>query len=169
MARHWNPKLIEGGRATARPLAAPRTGAGMLAQLRLMTLAGIFAGLAVAFWPASIDDAEGKAITVADVHVIDGDTFDHNGERIRIAGIDTPELNGRCAREIELARAARRRMRELLAAGPFELVPAGDRDVDRYGRKLRDVVRDGRSIGDTLVAEGLAREWRGYRRPWCGV
>ena len=169
MARHWNPRVVEGGRATARPVAAPRAGAGLFARLRLTVLAGVFAGLAVAFWPAGIDDASGHEISAADVHVIDGDTFDHGGDRIRIAGIDTPELNGRCAREIELARAARRRTRELLAAGPFELVPAGDRDVDRYGRKLRDVVRDGRSIGDTLVAEGLAREWRGYRRPWCGV
>ena len=169
MARHWNPRLVEGGRATARPLPAPRAGVGLFARLRLMALVGIFTGLAVALWPASIDDAEGKAINAAEVYVIDGDTFDHGGERIRIAGIDTPELNGRCGREIELAGRARRRLRQLLAAGPFELVPAGDRDVDRYGRKLRDVVRDGRSIGDTLVAEGLAREWRGYRRPWCGV
>ena len=169
MARHWNPKVYAGGRATARPLPAARPGVGLVSQLRLMALAGVFAGLAVAYWPASVDAANGQQITAAEVQVIDGDTFDHGGERIRIAGIDTPELNGRCGREIELAGRARQRLRQLLAAGPFELVPAGDRDVDRYGRKLRDVVRDGRSIGDTLVAEGLAREWRGYRRPWCGI
>jgi endonuclease YncB( thermonuclease family) len=54
----------------------------------------------------------------------------------------------------------------LLAAGPFELRMLG-RDVDRYGRKLRVVVRDGRSLGDQLVAEGLARTWTGRREPWC--
>jgi micrococcal nuclease len=41
------------------------------------------------------------------------------------------------------------------------------RDEDRYGRKLRVVVRDGRSIGDMLVAEGLARAWTGRREPRC--
>ena len=46
---------------------------------------------------------------------------------------------------------------------------AADRDTDRYGRKLRVVERDGVSLGETLVAEGLARRWEGRRRPWCGA
>ena len=100
------------------------------------------------------------------VRVIDGDTFDHGGERIRIADIDTPELQGRCPQEVRLAAAATARLRVLLNAGPFELRRLG-RDQDRYGRKLRVVVRGGRSIGDQLVAEGLARTWTGRREPWC--
>ncbi len=98
--------------------------------------------------------------------MIDGDTFDLGGERIRIADIDTPEVDARCAEEARLAAAATRRLGVLLAQGPFELVPV-ERDEDRYGRKLRMVVRDGRSIGDVLVAEGLARTWSGRREPWC--
>ena len=102
------------------------------------------------------------------VRVIDGDTFDYAGMRVRVADIDTPELRGRCAAEIDLARRATRRMEALLAAGPFELerLPGG-RDEDRYGRKLRIVTRSGRSLGDQLVAEGLARTWSGRREPWC--
>jgi endonuclease YncB( thermonuclease family) len=98
--------------------------------------------------------------------VIDGDTFDYAGERIRIADIDTPELRGRCPEEGRLARAATERLKVLLGAGPFQLQRLG-RDQDRYGRKLRVVVRGGRSLGDTLVAEGLARTWTGRREPWC--
>ena len=49
----------------------------------------------------------------------------------------------------------------------FQLVRA-DRDLDKYGRQLRVVIRDGRSIGRMLVVEGLARPWNGKRRPWCG-
>jgi micrococcal nuclease len=102
------------------------------------------------------------------VRVIDGDTFDYDGTRIRIADIDTPEVHGRCAYETELAARATRRMRALLAAGPFELRPLGDgRDEDRYGRKLRIITRGGHSLGDLLVAEGLARTWSGRREPWC--
>lgn len=100
--------------------------------------------------------------------MIDGDTFETGGIRIRIADIDTPEVHGRCARETELAARATRRMRALLAAGPFEMHPlTSGRDEDRYSRKLRIVTRDGRSLGDQLVAEGLARTWTGRREPWC--
>jgi hypothetical protein len=61
---------------------------------------------------------------------------------------------------------ATRRLAELLNAGRFEVV-APERDEDRYGRKLRVLVRNGQSLGDQLVAEGLARTWEGRRRPWC--
>lgn len=103
------------------------------------------------------------------VRVIDGDTFVHAGTRIRIADIDTPEVQGRCPEESALAARATRRLEGLLAQGAFELhpLPSG-RDEDRYGRKLRIVTRGGRSIGDVLVAEGLARTWTGRREPWCG-
>ena len=102
------------------------------------------------------------------VRVIDGDTFDYAGMRVRVADIDTPELRGRCDYEIALARQATRRMEVLLTAGPFELdrLPGG-RDEDRYGRKLRIVTRGGQSLGDQLVVEGLARTWSGRREPWC--
>jgi len=55
----------------------------------------------------------------------------------------------------------------LLNDGPFELQSFQSRDTDRYGRKLRIVIRDGVSIGERLVAEGLARRWTGRRMPWC--
>lgn len=60
---------------------------------------------------------------------------------------------------------ARDRLAELLRQ-PFTLVRLG-RDRDRYGRRLRVVVQHGRSVGDRLVAEGLARTWTGRREPWC--
>lgn len=42
-----------------------------------------------------------------------------------------------------------------------------DRDEDIYGRKLRIVMVDGASVGDTLASEGLARFYDGGRKPWC--
>lgn len=114
--------------------------------------------------------AEGGVVRAqpAFVRVMDGDTFDYRGERIRVADIDTPEREGRCPAETTLAARATARMRALLNAGPFELHPlASGRDEDRYGRKLRIVTRGGRSLGDQLVAEGLARTWSGRREPWC--
>lgn len=100
--------------------------------------------------------------------VVDGDTFWMEGIKIRIADIDTPETHpARCAREAELGAAATRRLQALLNSGEVALASAG-RDSDRYGRKLRLVSVDGRGVGDTLVAEGLARPYAGsYRDGWC--
>ena len=101
------------------------------------------------------------------LRVVDGDTFWLGGDKIRIADIDTPELQARCPTELALARQATRRVEALLSEGPFEMSPIAGRDEDRYGRKLRIVTRGGRSLGDVLVAEGLARTWTGRREPWC--
>ncbi|WP_409566414.1 thermonuclease family protein [Rhizobium leguminosarum] len=88
--------------------------------------------------------------------VVDGDTFWFNGEKIRIADIDTPELSPpRCEAERIKGEAAKSRLLTLLNAGKFSLA-AGFRDDDKYGRKLRTVSRAGNSLGDALIKEGLA-------------
>ena len=99
--------------------------------------------------------------------VVDGDTFWMSGEKVRIADIDTPETHSpRCEAERKLGARATRRLQALLNAGAFSTRRI-DRERDRYGRLLRIVTRDGRSIGSMLVAEGLARPWTGSRQPWC--
>lgn len=99
--------------------------------------------------------------------VVDGDTFWFEGEKYRIADIDTPETHpSRCAEEAALGRAATQRLQDWMNAGAFSLDSAG-RDTDRYGRKLRIVTRGGASVGAVLIGEGLARPWEGKRRPWC--
>lgn len=99
--------------------------------------------------------------------VVDGDTLWLGGEKIRVADIDAPETHPpRCAEESRLGDAATRRLRELLNNGAVSLQSI-DRDEDKYGRKLRVVLVDGRSVGDRLVDEGLARRYAGGRRPWC--
>jgi len=96
---------------------------------------------------------------------IDGDTLNCAGERVRISDIDAPEIRGRCPSERILALRARDRLSELLRE-PFELHRSG-RNRDRYGRLLRVVTVNGRSVGSVLVGEGLARTWTGRRMPWC--
>lgn len=100
--------------------------------------------------------------------VIDGDTIRVDGVSVRIADIDTPEVRGyQCASEQVLGQRATDRMIELVNAGPFAMRMWDHRDTDVYGRKLRVLERDGRSLGMVLVAEGLAREWGGRRESWC--
>jgi len=85
-------------------------------------------------------------------------------EELRIADIDAPELNGACEYERKLALRARNRLVELLNSGAVEITRMG---LDPYGRTLATLHRSGRSIGDQLVSEGLARTWSERREPWC--
>ncbi|CUX03879.1 exported hypothetical protein [Agrobacterium genomosp. 2 str. CFBP 5494] len=99
--------------------------------------------------------------------VVDGDTFWFQRQKIRIADIDAPELSPpRCPYERENGEAAKQRLLSLLNQGSFSLATV-DRDEDQYGRRLRLVTRAGRSIGDILIDEGLARPWGGPRQSWC--
>jgi endonuclease YncB( thermonuclease family) len=106
--------------------------------------------------------------SVRDTCVVDGDTFWLRRTKIRIADIDTPEISQpQCSAEKALGEKAKHRLLELLNDGRFELASWEGRDEDKYGRKLHVVLRNGRSIGDQLVSEGLARTWTGRREPWC--
>lgn len=99
--------------------------------------------------------------------VVDGDTFWLQGEKIRIADINAPETHGaRCPGERARGNRATARLAQLLNGGRFELV-SGARTHDRYGRRLVTVMRGGRSLGQTLVSEGLAESWKGRRSDWC--
>ena len=151
----------------ARERDAPSRSSPALAGLML-------SGLIAIGWPVANDAAEpplrdfAVCGTVRDTCVVDGDTFWLEGVKIRIADIDTPEISSPgCDAEYALGIRARDRLAELLNGGSFELRRVGSREADQYGRKLRVVVRRGQSLGDRLVAEGLARTWTGRKETWC--
>ena len=104
------------------------------------------------------------------VVIVDGDTLDIAGERIRLLGPDAPESHeSRCEAELVVALKAKARLRALVdeAEGPLLLERHGR---DRYGRTLARVYvrRVGRSVevGDVLMTEGLAVQWRPGRAAW---
>ena len=111
------------------------------------------------------------------LEVIDGDTLlvsariwiGHEVETlVRLAGVDAPELKGRCRRERELARDARALIAARLASGDVVL-----RDI-QYGKYAGRVVArvettEGEDCANLLLAAGLARAYAGGRRAdWCG-
>jgi len=99
--------------------------------------------------------------------VVDGDTIWIEGEKVRVADIDAPETHDyQCPQEKALGDRATQRLLQLVNSGSVTLQPI-DRDQDVYGRKLRLVMVNGTSVGDTLVSEGLARYYKGGRKPWC--
>ena len=159
--------LRRGRRAAASPFRR-------WAALVLAALAGLGA---LAIWPeqGEAQDAGGSERALFPICkgpvrvtcVVDGDTIWYRGTKIRIADIDTPETHQpQCAAEAARGAAATRRLHQLVNAGPFSLQSI-NRDEDRYGRKLRILTRGGKSLGDILVEEGLARYYKGGRRSWC--
>ena len=80
--------------------------------------------------------------------VIDGDTIRVGSNRIRLRGIDTPEMN-----EPE-GQAAKERLEELLRDESPEIVPYG-RDV--YDRLVADVLVNGQNVAEILESEGFAK------------
>lgn len=104
--------------------------------------------------------------------VTDGDTFKLGKRKIRILGIDAPEVNGRCESERRLAEASTLRLLALLNQGPFVMTGRLDDMRDRYGRDLRSLTRrrpDGtvQSIADEMRQSGHARRYIGYKQSWC--
>jgi endonuclease YncB( thermonuclease family) len=91
----------------------------------------------------------------------DGDTL---RATFRIANIDAPEIKGQCDDERRLAIKAREFTRVWLAKGRVTIKQTG---VDRYGRILALVERNGEDLGKALIAARLARPWVGRRQPWC--
>lgn len=109
---------------------------------------------------------DGRTVSGQQLYVIDGDTFDINGTRIRIAGIDAPETHpSRCPEEARLGQAATEKLAELLRGTPLWI--SGTR-TDRYGREVRTVRVAGVDVADTMIAAGLARNYDGGKRQaWC--
>jgi endonuclease YncB( thermonuclease family) len=90
--------------------------------------------------------------TLTVTHVVDGDTVDvSNGERVRLIGIDTPEV-GQCG-----AAAATATTSADVLGRQVVLTPGARDDRDAYGRLLRYVdVVGGPDVGLDLVQHGLA-------------
>ena len=110
------------------------------------------------------------------VRVIDGDTLKVEariwiGQYIvvnaRIRGIDTPELRGDCAAEIENAKAAREALEEIVSPGPVRLLNV---DQDKFGgRVVADVTAsESGDVATNMLESGHARPYSGGKRqPWC--
>jgi endonuclease YncB( thermonuclease family) len=107
--------------------------------------------------PAMAEDIIGRA------SVIDGDTIEIHGRRIRLQGIDAPETrqsctktNGepwRCGVQASIA------LSDYLGASAITCSTLSN---DRYGRALATCTKAGDDIGQWLVASGHAVAYRRY-------
>ena len=109
------------------------------------------------------------------VEVIDGDTFRARVDiwlgqsvtvKVRLKGVDSPEMNGKCAAEKKLARQAKDFTENWLRKNQVQLVNV---HYGTYaGRVLATAqIKNGDSLSAALLAENLAKPYRGRRAKWC--
>src|SRR6516164_8627538 len=109
--------------------------------------------------PASASDLIGQA------SVIDGDTLEIHGTRIRLWGVDAPESTQLCRGEDSLqyrcgAQAAND-LDAFIARRPVNCVPLS---LDQYGRTVATCSVEGKDLGEWLVRNGLALDWPQYSK-----
>lgn len=110
------------------------------------------------------------------IRTIDGDTFEARVHlepgldmttRVRLRGIDAPELKASCPQELRMAEAAGDALRGLLGEGEVAIYHIGP---DKYnGRVVADVAtRRTSDVSHALLAGGFARKYDGgHRSGWC--
>jgi endonuclease YncB( thermonuclease family) len=134
-----------------------------------LVLAGVLGALAV---PETL----GQPLIAGEATVIDGDTIDirsgtiamrdqvggarvYHATRVRIAGIDSPELGQMCG-VIHCGLAAKRALQDAIRGALVTCKPSG---LDRYGSTLAQcATADVRDLGAHLVGSGYARDYTRY-------
>ncbi len=111
----------------------------------------------IALLPAvSLADMTGQA------SVIDGDTIEIHGQRIRLHGIDAPESGQLCCIDGKRWRCGEDAANVLADLIDRRPVTCQERDRDRYGRVVAVCRVAGEDLGAWLVGNGLALAYRRY-------
>ncbi|SFP61660.1 thermonuclease family protein [Hydrogenimonas thermophila] len=133
--------------------------------------------LSPSLFAGSINNKNFGNVRVTEVtSIYDGDTFRVNiaeypsiiGERIpiRINGIDTPELRGKCKQEKILARKAKQVTVNILRNA--KVIELRNMHRGKYFRIVADVYVDGKSVAKELVKRDLAVIYHGHKKSnWC--
>lgn len=94
--------------------------------------------------------------------VVDGDTLELHGQRIRLAAIDAPEARQSCERDGKSWPCGRRAAFALAEFVGARTVTCRWRERDRYRRPVATCAVGGTDLGDWLVEQGWALAFRRY-------
>lgn len=123
-------------------------------------LAGILLAALLAATPAFAGPIVGVA------SVVDGDTIEIHGQRIRLNGVDAPESRQLCldaaGEKYRCGQAAAFALDEILKVARPTTCHEVDRD--RYGRVVAHCTAGGHDVGDAIVRSGHALDWPRYSK-----
>ncbi len=190
------PRLFR--RASSLGRLSALGGRAIIALVASMVIVGVIGGI-IGSVPDGIDKSptlpgavvsgspvKAKSAGKVTFTITDGDTIKlKDGTRVRLVGFNTPEkFEPQCPAEAALGNRASARLKELVAgAGTTEVAlvrcacKPGTEGTKKcnYGRSCGTLSVDGRDVGRTLIAEGLAVSFicgatgcPPTPRPWCG-
>lgn len=124
------------------------------------TLIGVAAVIAVASLLifASVSARAQQASIDGVASVIDGDTIEIHGQRIRLNGIDAPERGKRCG-DVNVSQRSAQALDDLLESRTVQCTVSGG---DRYSRSVATCLVAGTDLAAVQVAQGWARDWPRY-------
>ena len=150
-------KQAEDRRLEAEPMMrmpSPRPALGLAAVLVIALSGTLFAAFAQ-------DVLTGRA------RVLDGDTVEIKGQRVRLHGIDAPESAQKCmdgaGRPYRCGEVATKALAALIGRGP---VACRILDRGRYGRLIAVCYRNQVDLNASMVAAGHALAYRQYGTPY---
>jgi endonuclease YncB( thermonuclease family) len=112
--------------------------------------------------PCAAADIMGQAT------VIDGDTMEMHGQRIRLFGIDAPEAPQTCNAAGKTYLCGHQAALALADRIGRRVVSCEQRDIDRYGCIVAICFADGDDLGGWLVEQGWALAFRRYSVAYVG-
>lgn len=104
----------------------------------------------------AISEHESELIQCMRPRIIDGDTFDCQGVRIRLTGIDASEMPGHCRQGRDCTLGAPIASREYLRYLTHGLTKCAAISVDHYGRTIGRCESEGRDLSCAMIAGGHA-------------
>ena len=125
------------------------------------TLLILFSASLIALFKTLISYPKDEPLPIITIeNCYDGDTCTTTeGEKIRLACIDTPELRGKRADPLP-AKQARDYLNGLIAGSKVSIRRITE---DKYGRTVAEISKDGMNIQKLLVKKGLAEILQRYR------
>ena len=121
----------------------------------------VIIGFAIVLWlqeDVFRDEINGPAL------VVDGDSLKLNGERVRLLGIDAPELHQKCEKEgksWKCGRASTTALKKMIGSKKVECRGV---EFDRHERLLATCYVNGLNLNQNMVRNGWAVSYRGTYR-----
>lgn len=111
-------------------------------------------------------EAEARVFTCSSPHIVDGDTIRCGDRRVRLTGIDAPELPGHCRPGRDCTPgdpyASTENLRRIVGSGPLECKQT---DIDHYGRTVARCKAGNIDLSCQQVKDGQAI--KRYAWIWC--
>ncbi len=116
----------------------------------------------ILFFLVAIAGAPALAAPNGTVRVIDADTIDVGNTRVRLFGIDAPEMGQPCTQDGRQWDCGQWTRDAVSARYEGAYARCSQVDTDQYGRAVAQCVVDGQDMGQMIVRSGLAWAFRRY-------